>query len=137
MKITRPMLEELLALTVPGDGDDEPVELTLRQMDDGPEGPGLYAYYSEYPEEGVTLIDGKSEVLGAEGRASVDGVAPCDVPSWAEVAQWLHAAYDRPPQTPEVKAMLARVDAAALGVLASSQQEEAPADADGSGGRRG
>jgi hypothetical protein len=72
VKITRPMLEELLALTVPGDGDDEPVEMTLRHMEDGPEGPGLYAYYSEYPEEGVTLIDGKSDVLRAEGRASIE-----------------------------------------------------------------
>lgn len=30
----------------------------------------------------------------------------------AEAAKWLHAAYDRPPQTPECKAMLARIDAA-------------------------
>jgi len=29
-----------------------------------------------------------------------------------EAAKWLHAAYDRPPQTPECIAMLARVDAA-------------------------
>lgn len=30
----------------------------------------------------------------------------------SELATWLHAAYDRPPQTPECKDMLARVDAA-------------------------
>ena len=30
----------------------------------------------------------------------------------AEAAKWLHAAYDRPPQTPECLAMLARVDKA-------------------------
>ena len=31
----------------------------------------------------------------------------------AELARWLHAAYDRPPQTPEVRAMLAKADALA------------------------
>lgn len=30
----------------------------------------------------------------------------------AEAAKWLHAAYDRPPQTPETVAMLARIDTA-------------------------
>lgn len=29
-----------------------------------------------------------------------------------EAAEWLHAAYDRPPQTPDAKAILARIDAA-------------------------
>lgn len=29
-----------------------------------------------------------------------------------EFAPWLHAAYDRPPQTPEIVAMLAKLDAA-------------------------
>ena len=33
-------------------------------------------------------------------------------PTLSELATWLHAAYDRPPQTPECKDMLARVDAA-------------------------
>lgn len=51
------------------------------------------------------------------------GVMVGEAPSWAEVAQWLHAAYDRPPQTPEVKAMLARVDTAASGVPASQADE--------------
>src|SRR5476651_63387 len=32
-----------------------------------------------------------------------------------EAAKWLHAAYDRPPQTPECIAMLARVDSALIG----------------------
>lgn len=63
--LTRPMLEELLALTVPGDGETEPVEVGLRHMQNGPAGPGLYAYYAEYPEEGVILIDGESEALRA------------------------------------------------------------------------
>lgn len=39
-----------------------------------------------------------------------------------EVVPWLHAAYDRPPQTPEIKALLSRVDAA----LAAQAQEAAP-----------
>ena len=40
----------------------------------------------------------------------------------AEAAKWLHAAYDRPPQTPECVEMLARVDAALAAPAAQGGQ---------------
>jgi hypothetical protein len=58
---------------------------------------------------------------------------PSDSKALAEAAKWLHAAYDRPPQTPEAKAMLARIDAAlTTGVSPSVPAEvgEAVADLD-------
>lgn len=79
-------------------------------------------------EEGVTALESHIRyacvaapdalrIAGAAGVLPDPDVAaqpaPVAAPSWQEVAQWLHAAYDRPPQTPEAKAMLARVDAAA------------------------
>jgi hypothetical protein len=54
-----------------------------------------------------------------------------EAPSWAEIAQWLHAAYDRPPQTPEVKALLARVDAVAALSPSSPGAQELYVDGNG------
>jgi hypothetical protein len=72
------------------------------------------------PSDGVPGTSGVERVEQAlrdqeahfESVYAAHGAPEPAAPSWAEVAQWLHAAYDRPPQTPEVKAMLARVDAA-------------------------
>lgn len=46
---------------------------------------------------------------------------PADRAELAEIARWMHAAYDRPPQTPEVKAVLASIDALARSTDASSE----------------
>ena len=56
--------------------------------------------------------------------ATPAGAVPPE-PILSEAAKWLHAAYDRPPQSPEVKAMLARVDAAALPLSGGVQVDAA------------
>lgn len=48
----------------------------------------------------------------------------------AEAAKWLHATYDRPPQTPECKTMLARIDAALASQATTTSAPTAALDLD-------
>ena len=42
--------------------DDDEEEIAIEHIDDGHSGKGLYAWYSEYPEEGSVLLDNKQGV---------------------------------------------------------------------------
>lgn len=71
--------------------------------------------YADNITPGVKVCPGCKEE--APNCACVAGdVLACDGDLLVEVAAWMHAAYDRPPQAPEVKSILARLDAAAYGV---------------------
>ena len=41
---------------------DDQTRITIRHCSEGHSGPGLYAHYAEYPEEGAMLLDGKSQL---------------------------------------------------------------------------
>ena len=37
-------------------GEDEPCSITVAECDEGHGGPGLYAHYTDYPEEGSIFL---------------------------------------------------------------------------------
>ena len=55
MRFTLKQAQDLVAVF----GDDEETEITAAEVgsdDPNHSGPGLYAYFSEYPDEGTTLL---------------------------------------------------------------------------------
>jgi hypothetical protein len=67
--LNRYQLECLVRLQ--GNSDYEEDEIAVEWKEDGPEGPGLYAWYPEYPEEGIDLLPEVSpNVIALEGKVA-------------------------------------------------------------------
>lgn len=93
----------------------------LTSEPDGNDGDGSYGGMREGVELGAERPDYGTEPLVTLAQA--EAMVAAERERWQEdlqakrealrrASRWLHAAYDRPPQTPECIAMLAEVDAA-------------------------